>query len=193
MRVHHRGGIRRRATGQLVVVGHDDRDTPLARQRDLAVAGRARIRGEQQGPTLGGGGVHGAHREPMTLLGAVRHVWRDIQPKPPQREHEDGQAGQAVGIEVTQHQDPFAPDHGLVDASQRPVGVGQEVWIDQRGRRLVEACPDTRRVDGSPPGQDAQRPRRETPRTRRGDGLGCDRPRSWQGPVEAGVEGRHRG
>ena len=149
--------------GQLMMVGDDDRHAALPGRGDLGVARGARIGGEQQRPTLADRHVHRAQRQAVSLLGTVRHVRRHVQAQLAEGEDEDGEPGQPIGVEVPQDEDAFLRTNGLADAGECSIGVGQQSWIQQGGRRFIEACRDARRIDGSTPREHAHRPGRRVP------------------------------
>ena len=68
----------------------------------------------------------------MAFLEAARHVWQRFDPEAAQRDDENRQPGQAVRVEVTEHEDPFAGVPRPHDPRLRDGCVGQQ-------RRVVEA------------------------------------------------------
>jgi hypothetical protein len=154
---------RREHLGQPMVVGHDHVDPARAGRRDLGDARRAGVDRDDQGDAAVGRRVDRGKRQPVPLLQARRHVRRDLEPEPPEREHELREAGQPVRVEVAEHHHVLAPLAGGRDAVDRPLRVGQQSRVveaaegraEERRERVRVRDPATRH-HGRREGADAQ-------------------------------------
>ena len=109
-------------------------------------------------------------RQAVALLEAARDVGHRVEPEAPERQHELGEPGQAVGIEVAEHHDPLAAVDGAADRARpggrrraagggrsgrpRP-GRGSAPWppasaIPRRARTVAAKVPEAERAGRGP-------------------------------------------
>jgi len=133
----HGGGELRRDP---VVIGDQDVDPAGTGRGDLGDARRPRVdRDDEPGP-FPLGGLDGRERQAVALLEAGRHVRDDLDAEGPQGEGQDGEAGDPVGVEVTEDEDPLAAVTGRDDPGMEGGRVGQEGRIVEAGRGRAEVA-----------------------------------------------------
>ena len=86
----------------------------------------------------------------MALAGAIGHVRLHVQAQPAQRQRQDGQPGEAVGIEVAEHHDRSSCPDGSRDTLAHHGRIRQQQGVVQAGPRLVEAGGQLGDIDRSP-------------------------------------------
>ncbi len=84
------------------MVGHDHVDAGGLRGGDLGHARGPGIDRHDQRRAGGSSRLHGGLGQPVTLLEPRGHVRDRVDAQPPQREREDRQPGDPVGVEVTE-------------------------------------------------------------------------------------------
>ena len=125
------GDRRGQDLGQVVVVGDDDVDPARRRRGDLRDARGPGVDRHDQRDAVPRRGLDRRQRQAVPLLQAAGDVRDGVQAEPPEGEHELGEAGQAIGIEVAEHHDPLAALDGAPDARDQAVGVGQQPRVVQ--------------------------------------------------------------
>ena len=113
----------------MVVIGHYDVDATFGGQVDLRGAAGPAVRGHDQRPSLGRRTVDRPKRKPVPVAKPLRHVRRDIEPDPPESEDQDGEAGQAVGVEIAIHEDAFTAFPRQAHALEGGGGIGEQTGI----------------------------------------------------------------
>ena len=91
----------------------------------------------------------------VALVTAVGHVRRNIEPELAQRQHQDRQPGQPVGVEVAEDHRLLAGRDGALDAGPEGGRVGQHARVVQAAARLVEECRPGRWIGVTAAGEDA--------------------------------------
>jgi hypothetical protein len=157
-------GCRLREDGRRPVMIRDqDIDAANRGGGDLGRARNAAVDGDDDGPALGVTAVDRRDRKSMPLPRAVGHVGRGIQPEPAQRADEDGQAGQSVGIEVTEDHHALAAGHRGADPRAERFGARQQQRVVQATDGIAEELRQRVRI-GVPAGrQNAEEGTRESP------------------------------
>ncbi len=125
------GDRRGQDLGQVVVVGDDDVDPARRRRGDLRDARGPGVDRHDQRDAVPRRGLDRRERQAVPLLQAAGDVRDGVQAEPPEGEHELGEAGQAIGIEVAEHHDPLAALDGAPGARDQAVGVGQQPRVVQ--------------------------------------------------------------
>ena len=121
-----------------VMVRHEDVDPGRARLADLGKARRPAVdRHDHASPGLQGRRDCLA-RQPVALVEAARDVRDGVDAQPSERPYEDGQAGQPVGVEVAEDEDPFATAPGGRDPFAEQARVRQERRVMKRLERIGE-------------------------------------------------------
>ena len=131
MRVHDRERIGKDGR-HAMVVRHDDVEPAAARLGDLGRARRPAVDRDDQPGAGGSGGVERRQGQAVALVETARHVRQRIDPEAAERDDENRQPGQAVRVEVTEHEDSLAGIPRSHDSCQCDPCVGQQ-------RRVVEA------------------------------------------------------
>ena len=115
----------------VVVIRHEHVDPTAHGQVYLWGAAGAAIRGHDQRPALDRGALYGAEREAVPVTQPFRHVRIDIHAERSQRQHQDGQPGQAVRIEIAVHENALAPGSRLRHPPESGRGVGKQPRVMQ--------------------------------------------------------------
>src|SRR5438552_176368 len=146
----------------MVVVGDDEIDAELARERGLAHGGDAAVDGHDDARPIRGELAERLAVEAVPLLVAVRDVRADDRAELAERTDEDRRAGDAVDVVVPVDDDALASRERTVEALDRPVQIAHRRALIRRdpGRQEVRHLP---RADAPP---------REDPRDERGDTIG---------------------
>ena len=138
--------------------------------------------------------LHRRHREPVPLVDARRDVRDRVDAQSPERDHQLGEPGQAVRVEVAEHHHPFARPDRASDPIDHAIRVGQQPWVveavlggaqeagDRARRRRSRGAraPSSRTCPGrahgprpGPPGRGAAVPGRPSGDARRSSSRGC--------------------
>ena len=116
---------RRHDRGDAVVVGHDDVDAARVGDGHLGHARRAAIHGHDDARTGRDGRIDRGERQAVALVQTARDVRIDGDAEPAQGDGHDRQPGQAVGIEVAEHEDPLTLITRSAQPGEEEVRVGQ--------------------------------------------------------------------
>jgi hypothetical protein len=107
MRIHDREG-RRQHRGHVVVIRDQDVDPGRVRGGHLVDARRPGVDRDDDRRTSRPCRLDGRPRQPMALLEPGRDVWNRPDAEPAQRQRQDRQPGDPVGIEVAKDEDLLA-------------------------------------------------------------------------------------
>lgn len=136
------GDGRRQGPGDVMVVRDQDIDTAPAGLGDLRVARGAAVHGDDEAAASSFGRVDGPQRQAVALLEAARNVRHGVHAESPERERQDRQAGEPVGVEVAEDEDALALRPRPRDAPAKHAGIWQEAGIVEdvlrRGDERVE-------------------------------------------------------
>ena len=110
------------------MVGDDQVQAELPRQRGLLDAGDAAIDGDHQSPPCRrASDADGLGVQPVAFVDAVRNVIADLGAEHLQAEPEDGRAGHAVDVVIAVDDDPLSGGDRLVDPPGGLAAAGQEL------------------------------------------------------------------
>ena len=132
------GDGRRQGRGQPMVVRDDHVDATLGRDGDLGRGARSGVDGDDDADAVPLGRVDGRDRQAVPLVQPARHVRIHGQTVASQRQDEDREAIEAVGVEVAEDHDPLGSLASRDQASERSIGIGQESWVVQAVHRIGE-------------------------------------------------------
>ena len=106
----------------------------------------------------------------MALVESARDVRLDRHAEPAQGDGHDRQAGQAIGVEVAEHQDALASVARRAQPAEEEVRVGQSVRVVEAVERVGEPGGDVVAGQGAAAGEQAGHPGRQTQAGGRGEG-----------------------
>ncbi len=164
-----------------MVVGHEDVDAALTGGGDLRGARRAGVDGDDHGGAGGMGGLDRRHREAVAFIEPRGHIRYDRGAERPEREGQDREPGDPVGIEIAEHEDPLPGIPSTLHPRPEGAGVRQHPGIVEaldgrtevpRERFPVEDA--ARRHEARRPGTEAEIRRRRQQLRTRGDSGGKD-------------------
>ena len=121
-----------------MVVRDEDVDAAPLGDRDLRARARAAVDRDDDRDPAGHRGVDRGERQAVPLLEPARHVGLDRDAEASQRDDQDREPVEAIGIEVAEHHDPLTAVARESEPVEQAIGIGQEPWIVQPIDRLGE-------------------------------------------------------
>ena len=147
-----------------MVVGDEDVDAARLGDRDLRARARAAVDRDDDRDPAGHRGVDRRERQAVPLVEPARHVRLDRDAEASQRDDQDREPVEAIGIEVAEHHHPLAAVARESEPVEQSIGIGQEPWIVEPIDRLGEPGGElggAGRPRGVPGGRSCARPDRD--------------------------------
>ena len=145
------------------MVGHQDVDAALHRDRDLGVARRPAVDRDDDRAAGRAGGLDRLEGQAVAFVLAARDVRLRAQPGPPDGQGHRREATQPVGVEVPEHEDPLARDSGAPYPGEETVRVGQQGRVMKARLGRGEERLDAAIVEEAAPDEHLEHPYRQAP------------------------------